>query len=287
MIKKKIGLISGGGAYPVFFAREAKKLGYDVFIVGLKDITPKQIEFYAKEIKYFKLGQINEPLKFLKDNKVIKILMAGNVPHISIFGGNISPDFRAAKMLFLLKDKKTNSILGAIADELKKDGFELINSATFLDHLLPNRGYLTSLKPNKKQNKDIHFGWKVAKIMADMDIGLTVVIKDKTVVAVEAMEGTDKCILRAGDVFNKINAEKKYPKKNMVVVKVARHNQDMRFDLPVIGVKTLEIMKDAGANVLAIESRKTLILEKELFIKKANEYNIAVIAINPADMLFQ
>ena len=286
MSKKKVGLISGGGAYPIFFAREAKKLGYDVFIIGLKDITPKQIEFYAKEIKYFKLGQINGPLKFLKNNNVSKVLMAGNVPHISIFGGNISPDFRAAKLLFSLKDKKANSILGAVADELKKDGFELINSATFLDHLLPKRGFLTSLKPNKKQDKDIQFGWKVAKIMADMDIGLTVVIKDKTVVAVEAMEGTDNCILRAGNVFNKINADKKHPKKNMVVVKVARPNQDMRFDLPVIGIKTLEIMKDAGANVLAVESRKTLILEKELFIKKANEYNIAVQAINPADMLF-
>ncbi|MCK5358278.1 MAG: UDP-2,3-diacylglucosamine diphosphatase LpxI, partial [Elusimicrobiales bacterium] len=183
MSKKKVGLISGGGAYPIFFAREAKKLGYDVFIIGLKDITPKQIEFYAKEIKYFKLGQINGPLKFLKNNNVSKVLMAGNVPHISIFGGNISPDFRAAKLLFSLKDKKANSILGAVADELKKDGFELINSATFLDHLLPKRGFLTSLKPNKKQDKDIQFGWKVAKIMADMDIGLTVVIKDKTVVA--------------------------------------------------------------------------------------------------------
>ncbi len=286
MTNKKIGLIAGGGAYPIFFAREAKKLGYDVFIIGLQGITPKQIEFYAKEIKYFKLGEISNPLKFLKKNNVDKVLMAGNVPHVSIFGGKISPDFRAAKLLFRLKDKKANSILGAIADELKKDGLELINSATFLDHLLPKRGFLTSIKPNKKQDKDIHFGWKVAKIIADMDIGLTVVIRDKTVVAVEAMEGTDNCILRAGNVFNKINADKKHPKKNMVVVKVARPNQDMRFDLPVIGVKTLEIMRDAGANVLAIESRKTLILEKELFIKKANEFNIAVQAINPADMLF-
>ncbi|MEA3306639.1 MAG: UDP-2,3-diacylglucosamine diphosphatase LpxI [Elusimicrobiota bacterium] len=286
MTNKKIGLISGGGAYPIFFAREAKKLGYDVFIIGLNGITPKQIEFYAKEIKYFKLGQISDPVNFLKDNNVDKVLMAGNVPHVSIFGGNISPDFRAAKLLFRLKNKKTNSILGAIADELKKDNLELINSATFLDHLLPKRGFLTSLKPAKNQDKDVKFGWKVAKIMADMDIGLTVVIRDETVVAVEAMEGTDNCIIRAGNVFHKINADKKNPRKTMVVVKVARPNQDMRFDLPVIGIKTLEIMKKAGANVLAIESRKTLILEKELFIKKANEFNITVQAINPADMLF-
>ena len=270
MTGKKIGLISGGGAFPLMFAKEAKNLGYSLFVVGLKDITPKSIEQYATATDYFRLGQISGPIDFLKKNGVDKVLMAGKVTHVSIFGG-IMPDLRAAKLLLTLKDRKANSLLGALGDELKKDGIELINSATFLEHLLPAPGLLAGPKPGKDAMLNIEFGWKAAKTIAGLDIGLTVVLRDMIVIAVEAMEGTDACIRRAGAVLRAGGAAAGKRLSDMAVVKVARPGQDMRFDLPVIGVKTLENMNEAGAAILAIEARKTLILDKDAFLAKAKE----------------
>ena len=281
MTEKKIGLISGGGAFPLMFAKEARNLGYAVFIVGLKGITPKEIEQYAAATDYFRLGQISGPIDFLKKNGVDKVLMAGKVTHVSIFGG-IMPDLRAAKLLLTLKDRKANSLLGALGDELHKDGIELINSATFLEHLLPAPGLLTGPKPGKDAMQNIEFGWKAAKILAGLDIGLTVVLRDMIVIAVEAMEGTDACIRRAGAVLRAGGAAAGKRLPDMAVVKVARPGQDMRFDLPVIGVKTLETMRDAGAAILAIEAGKTLILDKAAFLAKAKELDITVLSVDPA-----
>ncbi|MFA6435221.1 MAG: UDP-2,3-diacylglucosamine diphosphatase LpxI [Elusimicrobiales bacterium] len=306
MTDKKIGLIAGGGDFPLMFAREAKNLGYAVFVAGLKGITPKEIEQYAASTDYFRLGQISAPIAFFKKAGVDKALMAGKVTHVSIFGG-IMPDLRAARLLLTLKDRKANSLLGALAGELKKDGIELINSATFLEHLLPAPGLLAGPRPDKSAMENIAFGWKAAKTIADLDIGLTVVLRDGMVLAVEAMEGTDECIKRAGAVlragsvslnnsfagpspFAAPGAEKEAKKEraaankplpDMAVVKVARSRQDMRFDLPVIGTDTLESMREAGAGVLAIEAGKTLILDKTAFLAKASELGITVIAIDP------
>ena len=281
MTEKKIGLISGGGAFPLMFAKEAKNLGYALFVVGLKDITPKEIEQYAAGTEYFRLGQISGPIDFLKKNGVDKVLMAGKVTHVSIFGG-IMPDLRAAKLLLTLKDRKANSLLGALGDELQKDGIELINSATFLEHLLPAPGLLAGSKPGKDAMKNIEFGWKAAKTLAGLDIGLTVVLRDMIVIAVEAMEGTDACIRRAGAVLRAGGAAPGKRLPDMAVVKVARPGQDMRFDLPVIGVKTLENMRDSGAPILVIEARKTLILNKDAFLAKAKELDITVLSVDPA-----
>ncbi|OGR43516.1 MAG: hypothetical protein A2X28_00495 [Elusimicrobia bacterium GWA2_56_46] len=275
---KKIGLIAGGGDFPLMFAKEAKNLGYSVFVAGLKGITPKEIEQYAAAVDYFRLGQISAPIDFFKKAGVDKALMAGKVPHVSIFGG-IMPDLRAARLLFTLKDRKANSLLGALAGELGNDGIELVNSATFLEHLLPAPGLLAGPKPGKDAVKNIEFGWKAAKAIADLDIGLTVVVRDMVVIAVEAMEGTDECVKRAGAVLRGggIDTGKLLP--GMAVVKVARSGQDMRFDLPVVGVTTLESMREAGAAILAIEAGKTLILDKELFLAKAGELGITVTAL--------
>ncbi len=282
MSDKKIGLIAGAGLYPLSFAEEASKMGYKVYVVSFKGITNSGIEDISEKVKYFNLGQISAPIKFFRENGVKKVVMAGNVPHISIFG-NLYPDLRAAKILFRLKSKRANAILNAISDELRKDDIELVNSATFLENLLPKPGLLTSRKPSKKQVADIEFGWKIAKQIAEMDIGLTVVVKEKTIISVEALEGTDECIKRAGQIFkrNSQNPE------NLVVVKVARPRQDMRFDLPVVGAKTIESMISANATLLAIEAYKTLILEKPKFLKKANENRISVLAVNPAVMIFR
>jgi hypothetical protein len=281
-IDKKIGLIAGAGAFPLMFAREARNLGYAVFVIGLKDITPKEIEAYAAAAEYFKLGQISGPIDFLKKAGVDKVLMAGNVSHVSIFGG-IMPDLRAARLLFTLKDRKANSLLGALADELKKDGIELVNSATFLEHLMPAPGILSGSRPDKDAAQNIESGWKAAKAIAGLDIGLTVVLKDRVVIAVEAQEGTDECIKRAGALLRAGGAQAGKQLPGLAVVKVARPDQDMRFDLPVIGVTTLESMREAGAAILAIEAGKTLILDKEIFLTKAAEYGITVTAIEPAE----
>jgi len=278
---KKIGLIAGGGDFPLLFAREAKALGYAVFVAGLKGITPKEIEQYAAATDYFRLGQISAPIDFFKKAGVDKALMAGKVPHVSIFGG-IMPDLRAAKLLFTLKDRKANSLLGALAGELRHDGIELVNSATFLEHLLPAPGLLAGPKPGKDAVKNIEFGWKAAKAIADLDIGLTVVVRDMVVIAVEAMEGTDECVKRAGAVLRAGGIDTGKPSPDMAVVKVARSSQDMRFDLPVVGLTTLESMREAGAAILAVEAGKTLVLEKEIFLAKAEALGITVTALASA-----
>jgi DUF1009 family protein len=273
----KIGIIAGAGSFPVLISRQARDMGYDVVVVGFENITPPKIENIARTVRYFKLGQISSPIEFLKSEGVRKVLMAGSIPHVSVFS-DLSLDFKATKLLFRLKDKKTGAIFNEIVKEFSSEGIEAVHTEKFLEPFLPAEGMLTPFKISETQKKDMEFGWKVAKTIADLDIGLTVAVKDRTIIAVEALEGTDECIKRAGEIFKK---SKFYEKQatGFVIVKVARTSQDMRFDLPVVGVKTVEVMAQAGANLLAIESRKTLIFEKDLLIQKATENKISVISI--------
>ena len=277
---KKIGLIAGGGDFPLMFAKEAKNLGYGVFAVGFIGITSKEIEQYCAATAYFKLGQVSAPIDFFKASGVTKALMAGKAQHVSIFGG-IMPDMRAAKILLGLRDKKAGSILGALVAELNKDGIEIISSTTFLEHLLPAPGLLAGPKPDKDAMKSIEVGWKAAKALADLDIGLTVVVRDRAVIAVEGMEGTDECIKRAGAILRKNGLSGRKILHDMAVVKVARSRQDMRFDLPVVGTNTLESMKEGLAGIIVMEAKKTLIIEKDLFLAKAAELGITVMAMDP------
>ena len=272
---EKIGLIAGSGSFPLLFAAEAQKAGREVIVAGLKDITPAAIEPYAAKISYFRLGQLSAPIKFFKDNGVKKVLMAGSVPHVSIFGG-IIPDLRAAKLIFRLKDKKANAILGAIADELAADGLELVNSATMLEHLLVKPGLMAGKKLSADALKCAAFGWKAAKSLAALDIGLTVVLRERVVLAAEAQEGTDACIIRAGEILRRLR-ESGGSGHAMMVVKVARPGQDMRFDLPVAGAPTLRTMRAAGADTLVLEAGKTLILGMEDFLAAAKDTGITVL----------
>lgn len=271
---EKIGLIAGAGSFPLLFAAEAQKAGREVIVAGLKGITPATIEPYAAKISYFRLGQLSDPIDFFKKNGVTKVLMAGSVPHISIFGG-IMPDLRAAKLIFRLKDKKANAILGAIADELAADGLELVNSATLLEHLLVKPGLMAGKKLSSDALKCAAFGWQAAKTLAALDIGLTVVLRDRVVLAAEAQEGTDACISRAGEILRRLR-ESGGKGHSMMVVKVARPGQDMRFDLPVAGAPTLRNMQAAGAHTLVLEAGKTLILGMEDFLAAAKETGITV-----------
>ncbi|MEI7529282.1 MAG: UDP-2,3-diacylglucosamine diphosphatase LpxI [Elusimicrobiota bacterium] len=271
---ERIGLIAGAGSFPLLFAAEAKKAGHEVIVAGLKGITPAEIEPLAAKISYFRLGQLTDPINFFKENGVKKVLMAGSVPHIAIFGG-ILPDLRAAKLIFRLKDKKANAILGAIADELAADGLELVNSATMLEHLLVKPGLMAGRKLSGDALKCAAFGWKAAKSLAALDIGLTVVLRDRVVLAAEAQEGTDACITRAGEILRRLR-ESGQKGHAMMVVKVARPGQDMRFDLPVAGAPTLRTMHAAGADTLVLEAGRTLILGMEEFLAAAKETGITI-----------
>ncbi|MCM2267067.1 MAG: UDP-2,3-diacylglucosamine diphosphatase LpxI [Elusimicrobiales bacterium] len=265
-----IGLIAGGGSFPLLFAAEAKKAGREVVAVGLNDISPKEIEQYAGKTGWFRLGNIDGPISFLRESGVRQALMVGSIPHVNIFGG-ILPDFRAAKLLLKLRDKKAGAIFAAVAEEFSADGIELVSTATLLEHLLVKPGLLAGKKPDADTLKTAAYGWRAAKAIAALDIGLTVVLRDQTVIAAEGMEGTDECIRRAGQLTKGRGGSA------LTVVKVARPGQDMRFDLPVAGAPTLRVMKSSGASTLVLEAGKTLILGMEEFLAAAKETGITVL----------
>lgn len=269
---ERIGLICGAGEFPILLAKGAVKAGHEVITVGFKGITPPDIEQYSAKTEYFRLGRINAPIQFFKKNGARRIMMAGNVPHVSIFGG-IMPDLRAIRLLASLKDKRANSLLSSIVDELKKDGLEMISSAEFLPEMLAKEGLVCGKPLTQDEKNAAAYGWEAAKALATLDIGLTVVLREKIVYAAEGQEGTDRCILRAGDLMRQSG-----DKGRLMVVKVARPKQDMRFDLPVAGIQTLNTMREAGAGILVVEAEKTLIFNPEDFIKEAERAGITVFA---------
>lgn len=269
---EKIGLIAGGGSFPLLFAAEAKKAGREVYAVALNDITPKEIEQYAVKTSWFRLGNVGGPIDFLKESGVKQALMVGSIPHVNIFGG-IIPDMRAAKLLFKLRDKKAKAIFSAVAEEFSADGIELVSTATLLEHLLVKPGLMAGKQPDADTMKTAAYGWKAAKALSALDIGLTVVLRDQVVVAAEGIEGTDECIRRGGALTRAKGGA-------LTVVKVARPDQDMRFDLPVAGARTLKVMAEAGATTLVLEAGQTLILGMEDFLAAAAETGIAVLGAN-------
>lgn len=214
-------------------------------------------------------------MKVLKEAGVEKVVMAGKVQHTSLFGG-ILPDLRAVKILASLKDRRTDTILSAIANEFSKEGMTLISSATYLQDLLPAEGVLTKRSPSKQEAADIKLGLGAANASAGYDIGQSVVVKDRAIIAVEAMEGTDAAMMRAAALAG---TEKSGAKKNgLVLVKVAKPRQDFRFDIPVVGLDTLDTIEAAGVTALSIEAGSTLIFDKEEFLERANRMGITIVA---------
>lgn len=269
----KIGIIAGEGKMPVYIAQKAKSKGVAVYVACIKgNALPSDFEPYAQSVVEFKMGQMSKGISFFKENNVEKVLMAGRVKHTAIFS-NIMPDLRGAKMLASLKNMKTQTILGAVINEFEKDGIEFVSSAYMLEDYMPAAGTLTKKEPSKEEQETIAFGIQASKALASLDIGLTVVVADRAVVALEGMEGTDACILRAGELYKKSNKTK----KSLIVVKSARPKQDMRFDLPIIGKGTVESCISAGVKVLAIEGEKTLVLDMEDVIKMADSADISIV----------
>jgi DUF1009 family protein len=263
-----IGLIAGNGRFPFLVAEEIKRSGDRVIAIGLKEETDPSLEQSVDKIVWLHLGQFQKIIDALQEEHITTAIMAGQVKHSQLFAG-LKLDWRAIKLLGRIANKKTDSILGAVADELLREGITLLPSHKHLTHLLPEPGFLCGKRLSKEEKEDISFSQGVAKAIAGLDIGQTVVVKNKAVLAVESIEGTDECIRRAA----------KYGGTHVIVVKVAKPNQDMRFDIPVIGPRTVNVMAENKVRALAIESGATLMIDRDSLIKEAVENGITITAL--------
>jgi DUF1009 family protein len=221
----------------------------------------------AERVKWVGIGQLGRMIRFFKEEGVDKAIMAGQVKHVQIFSRAV-PDARMLKVLLKLPRRNTDSLIGAIASELESEGIELVDSTCFLQDSIPRSGTLTRREPSKQEREDINYGLEIAREIARVDLGQTIVIRGQACVAIEAMEGTDETIRRAG----------RLAKGRLTVVKVAKPNQDMRFDVPVVGVPTIEAMIEAGATCLCITAGKTLMFDRDRMIQKAEKHKIAIVA---------
>lgn len=262
----KYGLIAGNGNFPFLVIEGAMKAGESLAVVAIKEETDARIEEVASKFVWVGIGQLGKMISFLKDQGVTKVIMAGQVKHVQLFSGAV-PDMRMLKMLWNLPRRNTNSLIGGIATELEKDGIELIDSTYFLqDHLAPH-SVLTKRKPTDIELDNVEYGLHIAEEIARLDLGQTIVVRAKACVAIEAMEGTDATIARAGELAN----------GKLTVVKVAKPDQDMRFDVPVVGVPTIETMIRSGATCLSVTAGKTLIFDREAMIGLADKNKIAIV----------
>ena len=285
----KLGLIAGNGRLPFLVLEQALKQGLRVLVAAIREEATPEIETFARQqggssdssvcVRWLGVGQLAKLIRVFKEAGVDKVVMAGQVKHVQIFApkgpsaGKHSatfPDWKMARVLMSLPRKNTSSLIGAVARVLEEEGIELIDSTLLLRPLLPEQGVLTRREPTPEEWKDIKYGRVVAREVARLDLGQTIVVKDQAVVAVEAMEGTDDTIRRAARLVNG---------QRLTVIKSSRPHQDMRFDVPVTGVQTLEVLGECHVSAMAISAQKTLILEREKFIQKANQLGITIVSL--------
>ncbi len=269
MEQKSIGIIAGNGRFPLLAADEARRQGYRVAICALKGETDSSLESLADAWTWVKLGEMSKLVRFFKDEKVPSLLMAGKVEKVRLFQENVQPDFDMLKILMKVRDFKDDSLLLGVAHYLEEQGLPLVDSTVFLKDLLPGEGVLGRKKPSREVQEDLQFGFQTAKAIAGLDIGQTVVVKKKAVLAVEAIEGTDLAIRRGSELGH----------GQVVVVKVAKPGQDMRFDVPALGLRTLEELIAARAEALGFEAGKTLLMDQKEFIEKADAHGIALVGL--------
>ena len=279
---EKLGLIAGNGKFPFLVLEAARAQGYDVVVAAIKEETFPEIEAHgAAVVHWLSLGELSKLIEMFQREGVRRAIMAGQVRHKQIFS-SIRPDWRLAKLLLSLTTRNTDSLLGAVAKVLGDEGIVLEKSTWLLEPLLVKVGVLTVRSPSEQELKNIAYGRSVALQLAQHDIGQTVVIAESACVAVEAMEGTDATILRAGEIMRSLSfdggGDAPTLSRALTVVKIAKPNQDMRFDVPVVGVKTIEVMAAAGATCLALDAGKCLLLDGEKVIEAANGAGIAVVA---------
>src|SRR5277367_582238 len=285
----KLGLIAGNGRFPFLLLDAARAHGLQVVVAAINEETDPEINTRAAAdpnilVHWLSLGELSRLIETFQSEGVTRAVMAGQVKHKQIFS-SIRPDWRLAKLLLNLRTRNTDMLLGAVAKVLADEGIELISSTQYLEPLLAKAGVLTGRKPDEQEQKDIVYGRTVARAIAGYDLGQTVVIAAQACVAVEAMEGTDATITRAGTLFRTLDIPTEPTaeptttlRRSLTVVKVAKPNQDMRFDVPVIGVTTILTMQAAGATCLAIEAGKTLLFDPAAIIAAVDEAGIAIVA---------
>ena len=275
---EKLGLIAGNGKFPFLVLDAARAQGYDVVVAAIKEETFPEIESHgASAVHWLSLGELSKLIETFHREGVQRAVMAGQVKHKQIFS-SIRPDWRLAKLLLSLTTRNTDSLLGAVAKVLADEGITLEKSTWLLEPLLVKPGTLTKRAPTEQERKNIDYGRTVARQLAQHDIGQTVVIAESACVAVEAMEGTDATIDRAGQIMRSLHGDASTLSRSLTVVKIAKPNQDMRFDVPVVGVKTIEVMRAAGASCLALDAGKCLLLDGQKVIDTANASEIGIIA---------
>jgi DUF1009 family protein len=260
------GLIAGNGRFPFLVLEGARSQGIEMAVIALKEEASAELEHSAKRLHWVSLGELSKAIELMHKEGVTQAVMAGQVKHNKIFS-SIRPDWRLAKLLFSLPRKNTDSLIGAVARVLEDEGIRLVDSTLFLKPLVPDAGVLTRRAPDEHEAADMAYGLGIARQISAMDIGQTVVICDRACIAVEAMEGTDEAIARAARIAGG---------KPLVVVKVSKPGQDMRFDVPVVGLPTIEQMKTACATALALDAGRTLLFDREKLIAQADAAGIAI-----------
>jgi DUF1009 family protein len=278
----KLGLIAGNGRFPFLLLDAARAQGLSVTVAAIREETDPEIDQRAAAddqitVHWLSLGELSRLIEVFHKEGVEKAVMAGQVKHKQIFS-SIRPDWRLAKLLLNLRTRNTDMLLGAIAKVLGDEGVELISSTAFLEPLLAQEGVLTARAPDDEERKNIDYGLGVARAVAAFDIGQTVVVAAQACVAVEAMEGTDAAIDRAGQLMRSLDHDASTLERRLTIVKVAKPNQDMRFDVPVIGVGTIEAMIQAGATCLSVEAGRTLLFDRDSLILRASQASIAIVA---------
>lgn len=262
-----IGILAGSGNLPIIIAKDAIKNDYKVTVIAIENLADKSIEDIAHKTHWINVGRLGKLIKILKNEGISKIILAGKVPKSLLYKSPITPDLRAIKLLFKMKVKSDDVMLKAFAEELMSEGIEIIDTATFSPEIITPEGLINSIPPSDEQIKDIDFGWHIAKEIGRLDIGQTVVVKGLSVMAVEAIEGTDEAIIRGGSLAG----------SGAVVVKISKPQQDMRLDVPAVGLNTIRSMIKVKANVLAIEAGKSIIFDRDEFVRLADANNIAIL----------
>lgn len=260
------GLIAGNGQFPFLVIDGARKQGVELAVVAIKEETEKRIDEAVENVAWVGIGQLGKMIAHFKKHGVSKAIMAGQVKHVQIFSGSL-PDVRMMKMLWNLPRRNTDALIGGVADEMAKEGIKLIDSTFFVQDNLASKGVLTKRAPDDIELGNVEYGLQIAGEIARLDLGQTIVVRAKACVAIEAMEGTDATIRRAGELA----------KGKLTVVKTAKPDQDMRFDVPVIGVPTIRTMIDAGATCLSVTAGKTLIFDRDECLDLANLSKIAIV----------
>jgi UDP-2,3-diacylglucosamine hydrolase len=278
----KLGLIAGNGRFPFLLLDAARAEGLTVVVAAIREETEAEIDQRAATddqvtVHWLSLGELSRLIETFQKEGVTRAVMAGQVKHKQIFS-SIRPDWRLAKLLLNLRTRSTDMLLGAVAKVLGDEGIELVSSTSYLEPLLAQEGVLTPRPPDEAEARNIAYGLGVARAVAAFDIGQTVVVAAQACVAVEAMEGTDATIARAGQLMSSLGRDASTLERRLTVVKVAKPNQDMRFDVPVIGIRTVEAMIEAGASCLSVEAGRTLLFDRASLIERARTAGIAIVA---------